>query len=67
MNARGSGAMRSYSKRRARGSRSGFCFLLVALSSSPLSAQEAQPNSYAGFEGRNVAQVEISTRPTLNA
>ena len=67
MNARGSGAMRSYSKRRARGSGSGFCFLLVALSSSPLSAQEAQPNSYAGFEGKNVAQVEISTRPTLKA
>ncbi len=29
-------------------------------------AQEAQPDTYAGFEGNNVAKVDISAKPTFD-
>ena len=32
----------------------------------PAVAREAKPDTYAGFEGRTVSQVEISIRPTMN-
>jgi outer membrane protein insertion porin family len=67
MNLRGFPARRSRLTRQAVGPGSSCCFMLLVLSSSPLWAQEAQPNSYAGFEGSHVANVEISVRPTLDA
>jgi hypothetical protein len=60
MNVRGLSAIRSYSRRRSKGAGSSFSLILLELCASSLSAQEAQPNSSAGFEGRNVANVEIN-------
>jgi outer membrane protein insertion porin family len=32
----------------------------------PTAAQEAQPDTYAGFEGNNVAKVDVSAKPTFD-
>lgn len=32
----------------------------------PVAAQEAQPDTYAGFEGEKVAKVDISAKPTMD-
>ena len=38
-------------------------FLVCVL---PLAAQEAQPDTYAGFEGEKVAKVDISVKPMVD-
>jgi len=44
-----------------------WAFGWVALTGISLRAQEAKPDTYAGFEGKNVSRVEISLRPTTNS
>jgi outer membrane protein insertion porin family len=50
--------------------RSGLCVLcilcLLTICAAGVTAQEAQPESYAGFEGRRVGIVEITARPGMN-
>jgi hypothetical protein len=66
MNVRALSTRHWYARRRAKRAGGSFCLILLLLCTSSLSAQDAQPSSYAGFEGRNVAKVEISVRPTLD-
>lgn len=42
------------------------CVLFLALLGNVAHAQQAQPNSYAGFEGQRVAEVEIAARADLD-
>ena len=41
-------------------------FLLFSSCVFPLAAQEAQPDTYAGFEGDHVAKVDVSAKPTID-
>ncbi len=44
-----------------------FLYLLfLLLAAPPLLAQQAQPNSYAGFEGQTVSSIEVSARNGVN-
>src|ERR1700730_10683984 len=40
--------------------------LLISFCVFRADAQEAQPDTYAGFEGNNVAKVDVSAKPTYN-
>jgi outer membrane protein insertion porin family len=42
------------------------CFLWFACSASQGVAQQNEPTSYEGFEGRNVAKVDIAATPTMS-
>jgi outer membrane protein insertion porin family len=41
-------------------------FLLFCSSAFQISAQEAKPDTYAGFEGENVSKVDVSAQPTMD-
>jgi len=41
-------------------------FLLISFAALQAPAQEAQPDTYAGFEGENVAKVDVSAKPTMD-
>ncbi|MCU1340913.1 MAG: outer membrane protein [Candidatus Acidoferrum typicum] len=41
-------------------------FLLFSLCVFRAAAQDAQPDTYAGFEGNNVAKVDVSAKPTFD-
>jgi outer membrane protein insertion porin family len=42
------------------------CFLLFGLSGPYAVAQQNEPTSYEGFEGRNVSKVDMAVTPTMN-
>ena len=41
-------------------------FLLIGFTALQAAAQDAQPDTYAGFEGENVAKIDISAKPTMD-
>jgi outer membrane protein insertion porin family len=44
-----------------------FACSLLLIQGAPLLAQQAQPSTYAGFDGRKVSRVDISIRPQMDA
>jgi outer membrane protein insertion porin family len=42
------------------------CLIILPLTGQALFAQQAQPDTYAGFDGQNVSSVEVAARPEVD-